>query len=180
MATMSKGSPCTYNKWIPVSIMNSHQITIHNKLIEIDAFRMDHTIDTIGFGISEIRNKLKEKYQGKTQQELIEIKKTDNLMEPIKFPLLFFGGDTSNMALEYLPFHIYPVIVIESTYLNIDHIEKAREKKHLIITDLEMYFAKYITTQFVLIHFSCIYKIDEIKEYQKMYEARYSNVKFFI
>ena len=23
-------------------------------------------------------------------------------------------------------------------------------------------------------------KIDEIKEYQKMYEARYSNVKFFI
>ena len=180
MATMSKGNPCTYNKWIPVSIIDSHQMTINNKLIEIDAFRMDHTIDTIGFGISEIRNKLKEKYQGKTQQELIEIKKTDTLMEPIKFPLLFFGGDTGNMALEYLPFNIYPVIVIESTYLNIEHEEKAREKKHLIITDLEMYFERYNTTQFVLIHFSCIYKIDEIKQYQKMYEEQYTNVKFFI
>jgi len=180
MATMSKGSPCTYNKWIPISIVDSHQLHINNKLIEIDAYKMDHTIDTIGFGISEIRNKLKVQYQGKTQQELVEIKKIDSLMEPIKFPLLFFGGDTGYMALEHLPFDIYPVIVIEATYLNSEHIDKAREKKHLIISDLEMYFERYTTTQFILIHFSCIYKIDDIKEYQKVYEEKYNNVNFFI
>ena len=141
---------------------------------------MDHTIDTIGFGISEIRNKLKEEYIGKNKEELIQIKRTTTLMEQIKYPLLFFGGDTGYEVLESLPFDVYPVIVIESTYLNPEHKEKAREKKHLIITDLEVYFEKYQYTQFVLIHFSCVYKIDELKNYQKIYEERYSNLKFFI
>jgi len=180
MATMSKSSPCNYNKWNPISIVDRHQLHINNQLIEIDAYKMDHTIDTIGFGISQIRNKLKEEYQGKSKEELIEIKKTDSLMEPVKFPLLFFGGDTGCDALESLPFDLYPVIVIEATYLNAEHTEKAREKKHLVITDLEPYFERYQYTQFVLIHFSCIYKIDEIKTFQKVYEDRYSNVRFFI
>jgi ribonuclease Z len=180
MATMSKGSPCTYNKWSPINILDKHQLVINNKLIEIDSYKMDHTIDTIGFGISEIRNKLKEEYIGKSKEELIQIKKTTPLMESVKFPLLFFGGDTGYKIIESLPFDVYPVIIIESTYLNPEHEEKARQKKHLIITDLETYFEKYQYTQFVLIHFSCIYKIDEIKEYQKIYETKYNNVKFFI
>jgi len=180
MATMSKGSPCTYNKWTPICILETHQLTINNKLIVIDAYKMDHTINTIGFGISEIRNKLKEEYIGKCKEELIEIKRTTSLMEQVKYPLLFFAGDTGHEILKSLPFDVYPVIVIESTYLNPEHEEKAREKKHLIITDLEIYFEKYQYTQFVLIHFSCVYKIHEIKKYQKIYESKYSNVKFFI
>ena len=41
-------------------------------------------------------------------------------------------------------------------------------------------FKKYSDKTFLLIHFSSRYKIDEIKEYQIIYETKYENIKFFV
>jgi len=178
--SLNRGHPDKYNKWDPIPIIDKHQFSIQGKTIEIKSYQMDHKVESIGFGISEIRNKLKPEFIDKTQQELIEIKKIYKITEEKEVPLFLFCGDTGHNILNNLPFDKYPIVIIESTFLHQEHIQEARTKRHLHITDLELYFDKFKQTKFVLIHFSCRYEVEEIKKYQKEYEEKYLNVKFFI
>lgn len=178
--SLNRGSPDKYHKWEPIGLINKHRFEIQGKTIEIEAFNMDHSVETIGFGISEIRDKLKPEYQNKPMEELVEIKKVYKITEEKEFPLFLFCGDTSNKILNQLPFDKYPVVIIESTFLDNNHILESIDKKHLHILDLIPYFSKHTNTKFILIHFSCRYDIEEIKTYQKEYESKFENVKFFV
>lgn len=178
--SLNRNQNAKYNKWEPIGLIDKHRFTIQNKTIEIKSYLMDHSVETIGFGISEIRNKLKEEFIDKSQEELIEIKKAYKITEEKEFPLFLFCGDTGTSILETLPFDKYPTVIIEATFLHEDHIVEAKEKKHLHIFDLLPYFAKYDKTTFVLIHFSSRYDISELKTYQKIYEETYKNIFFFL
>jgi ribonuclease Z len=178
--SLNRGHPDKYSKWDPISITDKHRFLIQGKTIEIKTYLMDHTVETIGYGISEIRQKLKAEYADLKHEELIEIKKLYKITEEKEIPLFLFCGDTGHLVLEGLPFDKYPIIIIESTFLHKDHIKEAVDRKHLHILDLEPYFIKCNKTQFVLIHFSSRYDIGEIKSYQMEYESKYSNVKFFV
>lgn len=178
--SMNCGFNSKYNKWEPIGLVNKHRFIIQGKNIEIQLYKMDHTVECIGYGISEIRDKLKVEFINKTTEELIDIKKTYKITEEKEFPLFLFCGDTGNSILDNLPFDKYPIVIIESSFFHIDHILEAREKKHMHISDLEPYFIKYKETKFILIHFSSRYNIDEIKKYQKEYQEKYSNIIFFI
>jgi len=178
--SMNRGRNDKYHKWDPISLTNKNRFNIQGKNIEIQLYSMDHTVESIGFGISEIRDKLKPEYIDKTVEELIEIKKTYKITEEKDFPLFLFCGDTGNSVLKDLPFDKYPVVIIEATFLHPEHKSEAKEKKHIHIEDLEPYFDKHKDTKFVLIHFSCRYDIEEIKKYQKDYQSKYENIIFFV
>lgn len=178
--SLNRGHNDKYTKWEPIGITDKHRFNIQGKHIEIKSYLMDHKVESIGFGISEIRQKLKPEFSDKSHEELIEIKKVYKITEEKEIPLFLFCGDTGNSVLEHLPFDKYPVVIIESTFLHKEHIEEACDKKHLHILDLEPYFSKYQATKFVLIHFSCRYEVSELKNYQKEYETKYQNVKFFV
>ena len=81
-------------------------------------------------------------------------------------------------SLETLPFSAYPYIIIECTFFNDSHLEKARQKKHLHISDLIPYFEQNQTTTFILIHFSCRYTKNQIKEYSSKY--KFNNVIYWL
>ena len=178
--SLNRGHLDKYNKWEPIGITDKHRFNIQGKNIEIKSYQMDHKVESIGFGISEIRQKLKPDFSDKSQEELIELKKIYKITEDKEFPLFLFCGDTGNSILDTLPFDKFPNVIIECTFIHQEHIQEAIDRKHLHITDLEPYFIKNKDTIFILIHFSSRYIIDEIKEYQKVYEEKYSNVKFFI
>ena len=178
--SLNRGFPDKYTRCDIIGLSSTYKITIQGKLIELEPFLMDHQVDTIGFGISEVREKLKPEYMGKDQFELIEIKKSMKITEEKIVPLFLFCGDTGNSILYKLPFNKYPTIIIEATFLHADHTQEAIDRKHLHIFDLEKYFKGNMTTLFILIHFSNRYTIDELKVYQKIYEHRYDNVKFFL
>lgn len=178
--SLSRGRLEKYNKWEPFIITDKLRFNIQSKDIEIESYTMDHSVESIGFGVSEIRQKLKKEFIDKSQDELNDIRKIYKITEEKEFPMFFFCGDTGHSILNSLPFDKFPLIIIESTFLFPEHLSEAREKKHLHITDLDPYFEKHNETTFVLIHFSSRYKIDEIKEYQTIYETKYKNIKFFV
>ena len=178
--SLNRGFPDKYTRCEIIGLSSIHRTIVQGKLIELEPFLMDHQVDTIGFGISEVRNKLKPEYIDKEQSELIEIKKTMKITEEKVIPLFLFCGDTGCSVLNKLPFNKYPTIIIEATFLHSDHTQEAIDRKHLHIFDLEKYFKENTTTLFILIHFSNRYTIDELKVYQKIYEHKYDNVKFFL
>jgi ribonuclease BN (tRNA processing enzyme) len=178
--SLNRGFPDKYNRCDIIGLNSKHRITIQGKLIELEPFEMDHQVDTIGFGISEIREKLKPEYMNKEQSEIIEIKKTTKITEEKTVPLFLFCGDTGHSVLDKLPFNKYPTVIIESTFFEPEHVQEARDRKHLHIYDLEKYFVENSKTLFILIHFSNRYVLDELKTFQKIYEHKYDNIKFFI
>ena len=177
--SLSRGFPCKYNKCDIIGLSNTHRLIIQGKTIELEPFQMDHGVDTIGFGISEIRERLKPEFIGR-EKELGELKKTVKITEEKCVPMFLFCGDTGNSVLDKLPFDKYPTVIIESTFFAPEHIDESRERKHLHITDLEPYFVKNNSTHFILIHFSNRYELDALKKYQEIYEKKYKNIKFFL
>ena len=179
--SVNVGRKLKFDNWEPhsININNYYRTLICGKMFVFNTIPLDHEVETFGYGISEIRNKLLEIYKNKSQDELIELKKTNNITEEKIYPIIFFCGDTSKKSLEHLPFDTYPVFIIESTFFNIDHINDADNKKHLHINYLIPYFEKYTEVTFILIHFSCKYKLEEIKNFQQQYK-KYTNVIFWI
>jgi len=177
--TMNVGYKIKFDKWAPKSILNNLIINIDNIKYYIETIKLDHEVECIGYGLSEIRNKLKNEYNKLSSIELANLKKNNiQIIEEILYPILFFCGDMNYTSLLILPFNSYPYFIIECTFFQLEHIYDARSKKHLHIVDLIPYFQKYINTIFILIHFSCRYTKNQINEYKKKYN--FSNVIYWI
>lgn len=178
--SLNRGFTDKYNRCEIIGLAKPYFLTIQGKKLKVEPYKMEHLVDTIGFGIKEMRGKLKPEFVGKSQEELIEIKKNTSITEEKEIPMFLFCGDTDNSILDTLPFSDYPTVIIEATFLHPDHINEAKQRKHLHISELEPYFVKNDKTTFILIHFSNRYSVDEIKTYQKTYEDKYNNIKFFV
>ena len=180
--SMNRGKPTPYTKWLSCGMQptTKNRFEIQSKTIEVEAFAMDHSVDSLGFGISEMREKLKPEYESVTHEELIELKKTCKITQEKEYPIALFCGDTGASILDTLPFSKFPIVIIESSFLDENDIDIAKEKKHIHISNLESYFTMYPKTTFVLIHFSTRYTKEMIEIHQVVYEAKYSNVRFFV
>jgi ribonuclease Z len=176
--SLNVGHKIKFNNWNPQPIMTTLDIKINNTKYHIDCIYLQHDVECVGYGLSEIHNKLKEEYKTLTPNELKELKKGVSITEEQNYPILFFCGDMGHSSLSYLPFDSYPYFIIECTFFEDEHLEEARTKLHLHITDLLEYFVKYINTTFILIHFSCRYTKEELNEYKQKYI--FPNVIFWI
>lgn len=169
-----------FTNWVPRPIISTIDVTICNTKYNIKAYNLDHEVETFGYGLEEVRTKLKEEYHGLEQNTLENLKKDNvNIMENKNYPILFFCGDMGYTSLETLPFESYPIFIIECSFLEPEHISEARSKQHLHINDLIPYVEKYQETQFIFIHFSCRYHKNLIKQYQNDFKYL-KNLLFWI
>jgi ribonuclease Z len=167
--TMNVGSKIKFNNWIPQPILQELDIKANNTKYHIEGIYLDHEVECIGYGLSEVRDKLKEEYKTVPTTELYNLKKTIQITQEVTYPILFFCGDMSHTSLLNLPFDKYPYFIIECTFFDPEHLIDARSKKHLHVTDLVPYFNKHQNTTFILIHFSCKYTKTQIREYEAQY-----------
>lgn len=164
--------------WIPKPIIKQTKVTVNSTKINIEAVPLDHDVECFGYGISEIRTKLKEEYKLKSQEELNELSKIQDITDEYLYPILFFCGDMAYTSLDVLPYDKYDLFIIECTFLHEDHINEAYQKQHLHISHLLPIVEKYNNNKFIFIHFSCRYTKTEIKEYIKKY-SYLKNVTFW-
>ncbi len=168
-----------FTNWIPKPIINQTRVTVNSTKINVEAISLDHEIECFGYGLSEIRTKLKEEYLNKPEEELKILSKTKEITQEYFYPILFFCGDMGFTSLYNLPYDKYKLFIIECTFLHDNHIKEAEEKQHLHIKHLIPIVEKYSEINFIFIHFSCRYNKTEIKEYMKKYD-QLKNVTFWI
>ena len=105
---------------------------IKNNKWLVKYFDLDHTVPTIGYGLSEHKNKLKKEYHNLPKSELGKLAKPSiQLSEPIKFDKFAFICDTYSTIIDNKELYIYPYIIIEYTFLEDDDLERAKKTKHI-------------------------------------------------
>lgn len=136
----------------------------------VKIFKCDHgeEIDTISFGISQIKNKLKQQYLGLSKDVIKQLKLDGfEITERVEEPKFVFLCDTSiKIFQDYPDLFRYPVIFIECTFYGPDDENKANMTKHIHWNQLKPIVQDHPETIFVLFHFSLIYGSDtEIRKF---------------
>lgn len=153
---------------VPISNnRNTLRIIANNQKLEVETVGADHSIDTVVYGFSTIKNKLNPIYDGLNGQKIKEMKDSGiNVTIEIIEKKFCFVLDTSSNILESHPFLLeYPVIIIECTFLYDDEVITATNKKHIHWLQLKPYVISHPKIQFILAHFSQKYKMNDIKQF---------------
>jgi ribonuclease Z len=142
--------------------------TILNKnAFEVDVVLCDHGVPTISYCFSLIKQKLREELSGLTGKEIAERRKGGEIVTKEVVQKTFaFICDTSISVLTAFPdILLYPLVIIECTFLYPEERENATQTKHIHWEELKPFVVLNPQTLFVLIHFSLRYTEDEILEF---------------
>ena len=113
-------------------------------------------IPALGFAAIEVRQKLKDEFQGLTGPQLVEIKqKGIEITRRVEMPLVTFCGDTGPGDFFELD-HVKnaTVLLLECTFLERDHLDRARAGGHMHISDLCRVFPRLNNERILLTHLS--------------------------
>lgn len=121
---------------------------------EIKTYPMDHGVDCLGYGIFQIKKKIKEEFKSYNKEQILELKKQNIIFtNRISQGFLFFGGDTSKKSLSKLPINHFKYFMIECTFILDEDYQQTKIKKHLHYQDLLPYIKSNEETTFILFHF---------------------------
>lgn len=148
-----------YIKITPVIPGQKLRFEIKKRQYEIEVFNCHHSVPTVGYGVSEIKKKLKDEYKslpgsdiGKLRKEGVEIN------EEVISPVIIYLGDTKASVLENKDIFKYPIIMIECTFFGEGEDKDAIHKSHVHWNHLKPYVETYPDIKFVVYHFSTKYK----------------------
>ena len=163
----SQSTDSYYNMIGVSSSYNSFRLILNNQPILVEIVGADHSIPTVVYGFSVIKDKLNPMYQGISGKELGQLKKQGTLITIEHIEKKFcYVLDTSILIFEQSPFLLeYPVIIVECTFIYDDELEHANQKKHIHWKQLLPYIQAHKEILFILTHFSLRYKDSEIKTF---------------
>ncbi|MEW6251997.1 MAG: MBL fold metallo-hydrolase [Planctomycetota bacterium] len=114
------------------------------------------TIRALGFAAVEVRQKLIPEYQALTGPQIVELKRQGvQITRRLEIPLVAYCGDTA--AGSYLELdHVRnaKVLLLECTFVEPDHLERARAGYHMHVSDLPAWLPRLNNERIVLIHLS--------------------------
>jgi len=170
--------PKIHNKYKLISCDENtlNTITINGKLWNLDIIKCFHTVPCIGYGLSEIRTRLKpeivqmlDEYvklddmdekmiQQLKTKKIIELKKQGiEINEKFEYPVICYLGDTNEYILKNPILQKYKMIMIECTFIDDVHIKEAKDNRHMHWIHLKPYIISNPSITFILYHFSFRY-----------------------
>ncbi len=162
-----------YYELITVEPGNNIPILIKKVNYGLEIFKCYHPVPCVGYGVYNVRKKLKEEYSKLSGKEIGELRKKGVEINYDYFNKMFvYLGDTGKEIFEdqeWKKIVEYPAIIIECTFILEDEKEQADKTQHIHWDDLEPIVDKYKNNTFILIHFSQRYDNSEIK---KFFEAK--------
>ncbi len=102
------------------------------------AFATRHVNGSLGFSVIDVRHKLKEEFLGLSGPEIVQLKtKGVEITHRVEVPLVAYLGDTARANYSALPCVANAkALLIECTFFDPDHVDRARAGKHIHIQDL--------------------------------------------
>ncbi len=140
-----------------------------NKPHQLEIFKCNHSVPCLGYGISEIRRRLKPEHMNQDKSYYIEAKKNGiELNEKYEFKKFIFLGDTDHKVFDLAinpNIFSYPTIIVECSYINEEDLSNATENKHMHLSNLLPVIQAHQDITFILIHFSPRYKKADVEEH---------------
>lgn len=113
-------------------------------------------VRALGFTAIEVRKKLLEEYQQLTGPQLVELKRQGvEITRRLEIPLVTYCGDTAAgdfLDLDYV--RNSKVILLECTFIEPDHRDRARAGYHIHVSDLPQIIPRLNNEKILLIHLS--------------------------
>jgi ribonuclease Z len=163
--------------WVAADIGDKFNHTMNGKNCIVTIFGCMHSVKCIGYGISEVRSKLKPEYIGKTKDELDAIARSGfKLSAEQEIPILCFLLDTDHRVFENPEIFNYPCILTECTYLGDSELKKAKADKHMHWKNIEPIIRSHPENHFVLVHFSLRYSSLHITRFFESVKVDLKNV----
>lgn len=145
------------------AVQPGEDISLRRDLI-VRPFEVNHpcrrrdrdTIPALGFTAIEVRQKLIPEYQDLTGPQLVELKRQGvPITRRLEIPLITYCGDTAAGPFLELDFvRNSKVLLLECTFVELDHRDRARAGHHLHVSDLRDILPKLANERIVLIHLS--------------------------
>ncbi len=117
-------------------------------------FATRHVPGSLGFSVIDVRHKLKEEFTGLSGPELVEQKKNGvEITHRIEVPLVAYLGDTAPDNYSELPcVRDARALLIECTFFEKSHLERARAGRHIHIDDLPKMLEVMNNEQIIITH----------------------------
>lgn len=113
-------------------------------------------VTALGYAAIEVRNKLKDEFQHLEGPQLVELKKKGiEITRRVEMPLVAYCGDTADGAFLDLD-HVRNarILLLECTFVEDDHVDRARAGYHLHISDLPAILPRLANERILLTHLS--------------------------
>lgn len=120
----------------------------------------------LGFGVIEVRQKLKDEYQGLDGPALVEIKRRgEEITRRVELPLVAYCGDTAPGPFFSLDFvRCAQVLLLECTFVEPDHEDRARAGAHMHVSYLRELVPTLKNERILLTHLSRRTSLAEARE----------------
>ncbi len=117
-------------------------------------FAVNHCDFALGYTLIEIRRKLKPELRGKTGPELVGLKHAGaSIEDDIEIPLVTYSGDTTAGRFLELDFvRDSRVVLLECTFFEKAHLDRARAGRHIHVADLPRVMEALPDARIVLTH----------------------------
>jgi ribonuclease Z len=138
-----------------------------SKTLLARVFQMCHSIECVGYGFFERRLKLKEEHRSKSGPEIAALRKAGvDISDAVDERLFAFCGDTTAEVFQVSPeLLLYPIVIVECSFIVPEDAEQASATKHMHWSELEPVVRQNPNTKFVLIHFSHRYSLEFVHDF---------------
>ncbi len=147
-------------------------LRIKNRDYIMDIFKCYHSVPTVGFGLTEVREKLNEDLsfllssKSISQVEIVNLKKAgQSITHKIEVPLICYLGDTTHEVFKDAKIFDYPTIITECTFFDPADLREAIKRKHTHWDNLVKVINEHQENTFTLIHQSLRYSDHDIAKF---------------
>ena len=147
--------------------------------IKMEVLQAYHNTESLGYGFSSIKNKLKPEYQKKGKDEIMKARKNgEEINYSVITPeVLFFCDSTIDNFSKHTEWIKYPVIICECTGFPEKHaIDSMTAKYHTHLNQLEPIMKQYTDKQWILAHSSSSIKQDILEKHEERLKKEGLNI----
>jgi ribonuclease Z len=138
---------------VVVGVDEDEDFTLHRSLV-IRPFRVRHPGPSLGFSLIEVRKKLRPEYAELSGQQIADLKRSGTSVEyRLELPRVAYCGDTAvGRFLDHDHVRKADVLLVECTFFDDDHEERARKGQHTHVRDLPELYDRVSSPHVVLMH----------------------------